>query len=170
MTGRPRTPALLRFWPKVRKTETCWLWTASVGPSGYGRFYDGEAAVKAHRYGFALANGPIPPGLLVLHDCDTPSCVNPSHLRLGTHLDNMADMRERQRQTRGADVCSNVLTPESVVAIREEYARGGISQTALARRHGVTSNNVCCIVRGKTWKHIGGPRVSVGRGRRTADA
>ena len=99
LRGR-RSPAD-RYWAKVDKTGSCWLWTGSLNSSGYGLF--GAKATRpvklalAHRYGWELCRGPIPDGMLVLHSCDTPACVRPDHLSLGTNRDNMRDARDKGR-------------------------------------------------------------------------
>lgn len=109
--GRPKgmTDAE-RFWEKVdrRADDKCWLWTGGrVGPGdspfgGYGRFAIGTTRgnvvlVLPHRYAWEQRFGPIPAGLLVLHACDTPACVNPEHLMLGTHRANSIDARQKGR-------------------------------------------------------------------------
>jgi hypothetical protein len=94
-----------RFFDKVRKSEQCWIWTGSKGSGkdNYGFFYlhgnrkTGQKNVRAHRYSYELHNGKIPDGLLVLHKCDTPSCVNPDHLFLGTNKDNSDDKIRKGR-------------------------------------------------------------------------
>lgn len=75
----------------------CWLWTAYTLPKGYGRIKVDGKAVLAHRVSHELHVGPIPEGLHVLHRCDTPSCVNPDHLFLGTPQDNMTDKMQKGR-------------------------------------------------------------------------
>lgn len=77
-----------RFWAKVNRTDSCWLWTASKSPRGYGQIRIGGRLVAAHRYSWELVNGPIPPGLLADHLCHVRNCVNPSHLRLVTPKQN----------------------------------------------------------------------------------
>jgi len=80
----------------------CWLWTASGGR--YGNFHTGRAGPKmemAHRVSYELHFGPIPEGLEVRHKCDVGLCVNPYHLELGTHKDNMGDMLSRGRYKNG---------------------------------------------------------------------
>src|SRR6266567_1582450 len=95
-----RVPPEQRFWPKVRKTSTCWLWTGMKHYKfGYGFFQVGIGDRQlAHRISWKIHNGPIPDGLYVLHKCDTPPCVNPDHLFLGTYYDNMDDMDQKGRR------------------------------------------------------------------------
>lgn len=78
-----------RFWRKVEKTDTCWLWRASLSHNGYGAFqYDGRPR-PAHRYSYELLVGPIPEGLEIDHLCRVRHCVNPDHLEAVTHLENV---------------------------------------------------------------------------------
>lgn len=86
-----------RFWDKVDKIGRCWLWTASVTRRGYGQFRVGNRMVHAHRVGWEMVNGPVPTGMEVCHRCDTPRCVRAAHLFLGTHAENMQDMRRKGR-------------------------------------------------------------------------
>lgn len=86
-----------RFWSKVNKTDGCWIWTAYRDDKGYGCFGFRGKVWKAHRVAYELATGPIPTGAHILHSCDNPSCVNPEHLRAGTHADNMRDKVARGR-------------------------------------------------------------------------
>ena len=79
MRGSPEE----RFWPKVDKTDGCWLWTAGVH-HGYGWFNVGGKPVGAHRFSWELANGPIPKGKEIDHMCWVTRCVNPAHLRVVT--------------------------------------------------------------------------------------
>lgn len=86
-----------RFWAKVDKTETCWLWTAGKDRRGYGKFKSQGKTVRAHRYSYMLVNGSIPNGLFVCHECDVPGCVNPQHLWLGPPSSNTRDMVLKNR-------------------------------------------------------------------------
>lgn len=101
--GRPSVPLADRFWSKVRKGDGCWLWTSNAHHNGYGQIAlsrNGATRQRwawAHRVAWELTNGPIPAGQLVLHRCDTPLCVNPAHLFLGTHLENIADSVRKGR-------------------------------------------------------------------------
>ncbi len=95
---------LKRFWPKVERSDGCWLWKAGKNLQGYGMICmkkHGMTHLSAHKFSWLLHHGPIPIGLCVLHKCDTPACVNPDHLWLGTHKDNSEDMVIKGRVCRG---------------------------------------------------------------------
>lgn len=97
--GPPSIPVAERFWTKVRKTGGCWLWTASRDRWGYGMILGPKRRPRlAHRVAWELTFGAVPIGLLVLHHCDIPHCVNPSHLWLGTQRDNLADAKAKGRR------------------------------------------------------------------------
>lgn len=95
-----RAPTSERFWRYVKKTKKCWLWIGTRQKPGYGRLGlpGGKRVEYAHRLSWIIHKGPIPVGLKVLHTCDNPPCVRPSHLFLGTHEDNVADMWAKGRQ------------------------------------------------------------------------
>jgi hypothetical protein len=98
------------FWLRAHRTpDGCWPWLLAPGHNGYGRF--GKPGLRAHRVAYALANGPIPDGSHVLHDCDNPACVRPSHLKLGTHQDNM---RDRDRKGRGSRMFQRGFDPRRI--------------------------------------------------------
>lgn len=80
--------AWTRFWAKVDKTETCWLWTAGKNPDGYGRFWIEPRLVYPHRLMAEVTYGPIPAGRVVDHLCRVPACVRPDHLEIVSMLDN----------------------------------------------------------------------------------
>lgn len=84
----PRTDPIPRFWSRVNKTETCWLWTGYVAPSGYGEFWPHSYKVNVHRFSYELAYGPIPEGLQIDHLCRTPHCVRPDHMETVTGREN----------------------------------------------------------------------------------
>jgi hypothetical protein len=111
--AKPRWPAPTpeqRFWTKVDKRGSCWLWTAGVNRQRYGQFQLDGRALGAHRYAFFLAHGrwPVP---CALHTCDNPTCVNPDHLVEGTRAQNNADMLAKGRQARGAAIVANRRKP-----------------------------------------------------------
>lgn len=126
----------------------CWLWTGARHPRGYGRIRIRGRSVAAHRYSWELHRGPVRCGLHVLHRCDTPACVNPDHLFLGTHGDNMADMREKGRARAGGKVRWQKLTPGLHVEVRHRYQQGDVTQRELAEEFGVAQSMISYIVRG----------------------
>jgi len=93
------------FWSKVVKREgdKCWDWAGHTRWDGYGRFRHQHKAVFAHRYSYELHHGQIPDGMSVMHTCDNPICTNPKHLRVGTHQENMDDMRAKGRAWKGGN-------------------------------------------------------------------
>ena len=149
-------PVAERFWAKVQKTDGCWLWVArnKVG-RGYGRFHPSKRGVLAHRYSWELANGPIPPGLEVMHKCDTPSCVRPNHLKLGTHQDNMDDMVAKGRSPKSIGDKSGraILSAEDVITIRARVAAGEV-QRKVAADYGVAFSTICAVVKRQNWAHL----------------
>lgn len=90
---RKRHATIDRFWARVQKTATCWVFTgARCSAAGHVHLTREDGSrVYAHRYSYEVHHGPIPAGLVVMHRCDVPACVNPDHLELGTQRDNIHD-------------------------------------------------------------------------------
>lgn len=128
----------------------CWMWTAYINRFGYGAIkFRGKTALS-HRVSWTLFRGEITGMLHVLHRCDNRGCVNPNHLFLGTHDENMKDMVSKRRNASGARHRSAKLTPEKVADIRRRYAKG--NGLELAREFGLAHGAVSDIIRGKTWR------------------
>lgn len=154
-----------RFWQKVNRgtPHECWEWTAARYPSGYGKLAVNQRVVSAHRYSWVLHNGPIPAGpgahgWCVCHRCDNKRCVNPNHLFLGTHADNMADKAAKGQvgALSGERHHGSKLTDDIVRKIRRRYDEGGVTQTALAAEFGVWPGTINYVVRRQRWTHVPG--------------
>lgn len=148
-----------RFWARVKKTETCWLWTGRPDASGYGcvRIRDeGRCrSIQAHRAAFGLLTGVLPGADEVLrHVCDQRHCVCPAHLVAGTHRDNVRDRVERGRCARGERNGRAKLSAEDVREIRFEINSGLSSAKSLSRRFQVDLKTICAIRDGRTWRHL----------------
>ena len=143
-----------RFIPEPN--SGCWLWTAGGTRNGYGLVSQKHVQYYAHRCAFESVHGDgSADGLVVRHKCDTPACVNPGHLLLGTPLDNTTDMweRNRGRPAFGERVGNSKLTNEQVIEIRRSV-KAGETTVAVAGRYGVSPQNINDIVTGQTWKHL----------------
>jgi hypothetical protein len=156
-----RRPIDERFWSLVerRGPDECWLWTAATDRYGYGVISESlgsrsqRTQLSTHRLSYELANGPVPDGAYVLHRCDTRACVNPSHLWLGTNVDNMADMAAKGRAMHGPSHVHAKLNAPAVRQIRADYALG-CTLASLARRYSVTAQSIRAVVDGETWRHV----------------
>lgn len=146
-----------RFWKKVAvsRSEDCWPWLAGkFDERGYGCYQVAGRCRRAHRYAYEIAVGPIPAGMHVCHKCDNPSCVNPSHLFLGTHDDNMADKLTKGRAPRGEQNAAAKLTAPQVIEIRRRAAEREATNAMLAKEFGVSTVMVSKIVRRRNWRSI----------------
>ena len=129
----------------LRGPDECWEWKRYRDQYGYGILH-GD---RAHRAVWRQTHGAIPHGMEVMHQCDNPSCCNPSHLLLGTHADNMRDMVTKGRSAHGEHHPRAKLSDKDVQEIREQYS-AGVSRSTLAKRFGVSDVHIWQITVGKT--------------------
>ena len=148
---------LRRFWAMVdrQQEDECWNWTGST-TRGYGQITHGrKVRYKAHRLSWVIHNGPIPDGMEVCHTCDNKACVNPNHLFVGTHADNMRDMAKKKRGHKtgalGEKNGQSKLVLDQVLRIRALYSTGKYSQQVLANKYQVDGSTIGLIVRNKKW-------------------
>lgn len=138
---------------KIDEETGCWMWQAFRNPKGYGMiYYDGRVWL-AHRLSFTLHRHNIPGGLCACHSCDTPSCVNPDHIFLGSNADNVQDAVNKGRIPFGESRSNSKLTDELVMEMVSKYANGATSRE-LSEEYGIHEAYVPAIIRGKQWKHV----------------
>jgi hypothetical protein len=159
-----RRPLADRFWSRVQKTESCWLWTGQLRQRSDRKESNGRYGVLtlgrnagnkgAHVVSWFLAHGEWPT-LCVLHTCDTPACVNPAHLFLGTNADNVADKLAKGRQPHG-DQRASKLSSENVLELFALRRAGWLGRD-LALRYGINIGYVYHILSGRKWARLTAP-------------
>lgn len=150
-TGHLPLKERLAAFSKKSDDSGCILWTAHRSAAGYGRIGVGGTVLLAHRVAYELTYGPIPESLFVCHHCDTPACINSSHLFLGTNAENTQDKVMKNRQLKGETVPNSFLTEAEVLAIRADRRR----QTEIAEQYKISISHVSLLRRGQEWRHLG---------------
>lgn len=168
-----RPEDVIRFWSKVDKKspDECWPWKGTGSSNGYGHFSYKHKPLAATRVMWRLHHGQDPYPLFMCHHCDNPTCVNPSHLFLGTQKDNIADRDAKGRVCRGENQFASKLTERTVFLIRSIYgerrqpyaeqrdrlrkgAYAPITQKELAKLFSIGRSTLMSVLNRKTWKHI----------------
>lgn len=148
--------------PKINKNGPihpvhgqCWLWVGAVSRSNGRGMFDNRAAYRAM---YEVFVGEIPAGKWVLHKCDNPTCVNPSHLFLGVAADNSKDMRDkgRQHKPKGSLNNNSKLTEQGVLWARDYYSKNQSSEGVryIAKVLGVSTTHTYDVLSRRCWTHI----------------
>ena len=149
-------PIMQRLLSKIHNDGDCWMWTGFTDRDGYGRIRGTVAntvITKAHTLSYTLHTGElVPKGLVVMHSCDRPGCINPDHLRIGTYAENSRDMSEKSRggDQKGEKGSKAKLTESQVIAILRDSRK----QAEIAEAYGVSATTIGSIKQRKSWSHI----------------
>lgn len=152
--GRKATAPLVRFEHLFipEPMSGCWLWLGAITRSGYAVFTDrGRRYVRGHRFAWEAYRGVVPADRMVCHRCDVRCCVNPDHLFLGTHAENMDDRNRKNRQAHNRP--GAILNEAIVVDIRDRLLRGE-KERALANEYRMARTTIADIKWRRTWSHI----------------
>lgn len=135
----------------VQENTSCWICTShGTNPGGYPqKTFNGRTSSVA-RYMYTLVNGAIPPGMHIRHTCDNKMCINPDHLLMGTHKDNMQDMVDRKRHRYGMTHPKAILTNDAVKHIRHS----SLAPKLLAHKYEVAQATIYSVRSKRTWKHL----------------
>lgn len=137
-----------QFERKVKKTSRCWLWIGNKN-NGYGRLFFSKKRWLAHRLAWTVYRGEIPKSICVCHRCDNGLCVNPRHLFLGTHRENMEDMSRK-----GRNRFVSPLNADDVRTIKLRYRDEDVTYADLAKAYGVSKVCIEKILLGTRWKQV----------------
>lgn len=134
----------------------CIEWSKSTTTAGYGKFKRKGVTYLAHRQAYADANNlqySDLKGKVVLHKCDNPRCINPLHLQLGTQMENIHDMVDKQRHVHGTSVHTSKLTPIQVNEIRRDYVKRSTTHgsVALGKKYGVSHRTIISVILSQSW-------------------
>lgn len=125
----------------------CIEWKGAINSSGYGVMWKNGKTVYAHRVIINAQDHEV-----VLHTCDNKKCVNPYHLKIGTHAENSQDMVNKNRQAKGEQCGNSKLTEETIYDIRK--LEGSLSSRKVAELFAISKTNVLDIWRRRIWKHL----------------
>ena len=150
----PRTLEV-RFWGNIKKRDDCWIWQGTKIVGGYGHITINGNSHLTHRLAYELYyKKPIPKGKMVLHSCHNRDCINPEHLRIGTHADNTQDMMEANRQARGEEDGNAKLSIPEVKKIKGLLGSGEFTHKQIAGMFNVGRSTISDIRKGRTWSWL----------------
>lgn len=143
---------LLRFHNSYNvDSNECWIWKHAIDHKGYGVFRVGKKNLRAHRFAYAALISEIPDGWNVCHHCDVRSCVNPGHLWVGTHMENVSDMMRKGRSPNGENHGRARLSRAQALEVKLSTG----PRAEIARKYGISTEYVTNIRSGKRWKILG---------------
>jgi hypothetical protein len=136
--------------------QGCWNCTSHyIKPNGYPLIVYKGKRITMSRYMYLIHKGNIPKGLEIRHKCDNRKCINPDHLEIGTHSDNMQDMIKRDRRQHQVGIKNpNAKLKESIVIRILKLYKSGLTQKVIANKCNIDPRTVNKIIHKKTWKHI----------------
>jgi hypothetical protein len=151
-----------RFWSHVNRDQNCWIWNGNKDRQGYGIVRARPRLYRAPRVAWVIANGlEIPEGMMVCHRCDNPSCVNPSHLFLGSNDENIHDKVGKNRQSHARNTGSKGekhprarLSEKDVMEIRAKYQPFLVTAKMLAKEFDISEREIRSIIYRENWSHI----------------
>jgi hypothetical protein len=159
----------LRSKVSISEESGCWLWLGGLDKDGYGQTHYRGKNIRAHRVTWILANGAIPAEMVVMHECDTPACINPAHLKLGTNLENNEDKMQKKRHRvasgdahymrkrpgqRAGEKCPTAKLDEAAARRILKQISEGKGQREIASEFGVSRTAISAIATGRNWKHL----------------
>lgn len=144
-----------KYVPVPENDNDCMEWLGYVNPSGYGKLMHNLKSLRAHRISYKIFIGEIPSDKEVCHSCDNTKCINPNHLFLGTHQDNMKDMIKKQRwePLRGNQRNDRKLCENDIIVIRD-YLSSEKTYSEIAKFYQVDKSTIRRIVLKKSWRHV----------------
>lgn len=161
--------AFLASKSRLAEQSGCHLWLGGLDKDGYGQTHYKGKNIRAHRIAYLLLLGPIPDGLVVMHECDTPACINPAHLKLGTNKENNDDKISKGRgrvacgdqhylridpSTRAGEKAAGSKLKEGDVQSIRAKLKAGLPQADIAREFAVSRPCISAIAIGRTWSHL----------------
>lgn len=143
-----------RFERAVIKKDGCWEWYGPMYVNGYGNITFQNKRILAHRVSYLLHKGAVEDHLLICHTCDNRVCTNPEHLFKGTHKDNLSDMAQKGRSSRGQKNGRSKLSDADVKIIKKMIKSKKFLHRDIANKFSVCRPLISLIANNKNWKHI----------------
>ena len=137
----------------INENTGCWIWEKRTNPDGYGEMWYGDNSERCHRVSAIVFLGEDIKGKVVMHMCDTPACVNPDHLKVGTQTENIKDMDAKGRRACGEDNGNSSLNYKLVKTLREEYEVNGMSRKQISSKYGVKKTALRNVLTYNSWRN-----------------